>query len=166
MRDTSEMMAQTARAPILAPAIELGDFQLTVHRRQFPDAQDRWDGNWLHVTAQCLQGGALVVASGPILEAPDIQRLRDGLAELVRTQAGAAELRGSEPNLLVRVTAADGFGDLRVRVELTPDPHGQGHWFAYALDRSYLVEGIQQLDAVLAIFPVRGLDFVPRLDEP
>jgi hypothetical protein len=159
-------MPQPARAPAQAPAIELGDFQLTVHRRQFPDAQDRWDGNWLHVTAQCLQGGALVAASGPILEAADVQRFRDELAELARTQAGgAAELRGSEPNVLVQVAATEGAADVRVRVELTPDPQGQGHWFAYALDRSYLVQAIRQLDGVLALFPVRGLDFVPRLDE-
>jgi hypothetical protein len=159
-------MPQPARAPAQAPEIDLGDFQLTVHRRQFPDANDRWDGNWLYVTAQCLQGGALVAASGPILEAADVQRFRDELTELARTQAGAAELRGSEPHVLVRVSAADGAGDLSVRVELTPDPQSQGHWFAYALDRSYLVQAIRQLDAVLALFPVRGLDFVPQLDEP
>jgi len=158
-------MAQPARAPAQAPAIELGDFQLTVHRRQFPDAHDRWDGNWLHVTAQCLQGGAIVAASGPILESADVQRFRDDLAALARTMAGTAELRGSEPNVLVRVAAADASGDLRVRVELSPDPPNQGHWFAYALDRSYLVPALRQLDAVLALFPVRGLDFVPKLDE-
>ena len=158
-------MVQTARAPSQAPAIELGDFQLTVHRRQFPDAHDRWDGNWLHVTAQCLQGGALVAASGPILEAADVRRFRDGLTELARTQTGVAELRGTEPHVVVWVAAAEGSGDLRVRVELTPDPQRQGHWFAYALDRSYLGPAIRQLDAVLALFPVRGLDFVPKLDE-
>jgi hypothetical protein len=159
-------MPQPARAPAQAPAIELGDFQLTVHRRQFPDAHDRWDGNWLDVTAQCLQGGALVAASGPILEAPDMQRFRDELTELVRTQAGTAQLQGSEPNVLVQVAAAEAAGDLRVRVELSTDPQNQGHWFAYALDRSYLVQAIRQLDTVLALFPVRGLDFIPRLDEP
>ena len=149
-------MAQPARALAQAPAIELGDFQLVVHRRQFPDAHDRWDGNWLHVTAQCLQGGALVAVSGPILEAADIQRFRDGLLELARTGEGAADLRGSEPHLVVRVAAADGLGEFRVRAELTPDPQSQGHWFAFPIDRSYLAETIRHLDAVLALFPVRG----------
>jgi hypothetical protein len=158
-------MPQPARAPAQAPAIELGDFQLTVHRRQFPDALDRWDGNWLHVTAQCAQAGAIVATGGPILEAADVQRFRDELAALARAQAGTAELRGSEPNILVRVVGADAAGELRVRVELSPDPPNQGHWFAFALDRSYLVPAIRQLDGVLALFPVRGLDFVPKLDE-
>jgi hypothetical protein len=159
-------MAQPARAPAQAPAIELGDFQLVVDRRQFPDAVDLWDGNWLHVTAQCAQDGAIVAAGGPILDAADLQRFRDELTVLHRTGSGQAELIGAEPHIVVRVAAADGRGHLRVRVELTPDPQTQGHWFAYEMDRSYVAEAIRQLDAVLALFPVRGAAFVPDLDQP
>ena len=149
-------MAQPARASAQAPTIELGDFRLTVHRRQFPDAQDRWDGNWLHVTVQCAQAGAIVATDGPILEAADLQRFRDQLAAVTAPPAGAAVLCGAEPNIVVRVTAAEGLGLVRVRVELTPEPQSQGHWFEYAIDPSYLAEAIRQLDAVLAAFPVRG----------
>ncbi len=149
-------MPQPAPAPAQAPAIELGDFQLTVHRRQFPDAQDRWDGNWLHVTAQCAQAGAIVATGGPILETSDLLRFRDQLAAIATSQAGEAMLSGAEPNIVVRVAAADGLGLVHVRVELTPEPQTQGHWFAFALDPSYLAEAIRQLDAVLAAFPVRG----------
>lgn len=159
-------MVQPARAPAQAPAIELGDFQLVVHRRQFPDAVDLWDGNWLHVTAQCAQDGAIVAAGGPILDAADLQRFRHELAALQQTGSGQAELIGAEPHIVVRVAAADGLGQLRVRVELTPDPQSQGHWFAYAIDPSYLAEAVRQLDAVPALFPVRGQAFVPNLDEP
>jgi hypothetical protein len=154
-------MAQPARAPAPAPAIELGDFQLTVHRRQFPEAQDRWDGNWLHVTAQCAQAGAIVAAGGPILETTDLQRFRDQLAAIATSQAAEAVLSGAEPNVVVRVASAGAVGLVRVRVELTPEPQAQGHWFAYAIDPSYLAEAIRQLDAVLAAFPVRGQQ--PRL---
>ena len=70
--------------------------------------------------------------------------------------SGQAELSGAEPNIRVRVAANGGRGDLRVRVELTPDPQAQGHWFEYAIDQSYLPETIRQLDAVLELFPVRG----------
>ncbi len=45
---------------------------------------------------------------------------------------------------------------LRVRVELTPDPLVQRHWFEFAIDQSYLPGTIRQIDAVLAAFPVRG----------
>jgi hypothetical protein len=149
-------MAQSARAPVQAPAIELGDFQLTIHRRQFPDAQDRWDGNWLHVTAQCAQAGAIVAAGGPILETVDLQRFRDQLVAVTASPAGEAVLSGAEPNLVVRVAVVEGLGLARVRVELTPEPQAQGHWFVYTVDPSYLADAVRQLDAVLAAFPVRG----------
>jgi hypothetical protein len=149
-------MAQPARAPVQAPAIELGDFQLTVHRRQFPDAQDRWDGNWLQVTAQCAQAGAIVAVGGPILETADLQRFRDQLVAVAAVPAGEAVLSGAEPNLVVRVAVVEGLGLARVRVELTPEPQAQGHWFAYTIDPSYLAHAVRQLDAVLAVFPVRG----------
>jgi hypothetical protein len=149
-------MAQPARTAIEAPSIELGDFQIWVHRRQFPDAHDRWDGNWLHVTAQCAQAGAIVAAGGPILDAADVERFRDELAAVQASRAGRAELSGAEPNIRVLVAASDGRGDLRVRVELTPDPLAQGHWFESVIDRSYLPETLRQLDAVLEVFPVRG----------
>lgn len=149
-------MAQPARAAVEAPSIELGGFQIWVHRRQFPDAYDRWDGNWLHVTTQCAQAGAIVAAGGPILDAADLQRFRDELAALAGTPSGEAELHGAEPNIRVLVATSDGLGHLRVRVELTPDSQAQGHWFEYVIDQSYLPETISQLDAVLELFPVRG----------
>jgi hypothetical protein len=149
-------MAQPARAAVEAPSIEIGGFQIWVHRRQFPDAQDRWDGNWLYATAQCAQAGAIVAAGGPILDAADLQRFRDQLAALRETLSGQAELSGAEPNIRVLVAATDGLGHLRVRVELTPDAATQGHWFEYVIDQSYLPETIGQLDAVLELFPVRG----------
>jgi hypothetical protein len=146
----------SARAAVEAPSIELGGFQIWVHRRQFPDAFDRWDGNWLHVSAQCAQAGAIVAAGGPILDAADLQRFRDELAALDGTPSGRAELSGAEPDIRVRVAASNGRGELHVRVELTPDPQAQGHWFEYAVDQSYLPETIRQLDAVLELYPVRG----------
>jgi hypothetical protein len=149
-------MAQPARTAIEAPSIELGGFQIWVHRRQFPDAQDRWDGNWLHATAQCAQAGAIVAAGGPILDAADVERFRDELVAVQATRSGQAELSGAEPNIRVRVAANGVLGHLRVRVELTPDPQAQGHWFEYVIDQGYLPDTIRQLDAVLKLFPVRG----------
>jgi hypothetical protein len=132
-------MAQPARAAVEAPSIELGGFQIWVHRRQFPDVHDRWDGNWLHVTAQCAQAGAIVAAGGPILDAADLQRFRDELAAIDRSPSGQAELSGAEPNIRVRVGANGASGHLRVRI-----------------DQSDVADTIGQLDAVLELFPVRG----------
>jgi hypothetical protein len=149
-------MAQSARAAVEAPSIELGGFQIWVHRRQFPDAHDRWDGNWLHATAQCAQAGAIVAAGGPILDAADVERFRDELAAVQVSRSGQAELKGAEPHIRVRVAPNGAPGGLHVRVELTPDPQAQGHWFEYAIDQSDLPDAIRQLDAVLELFPVRG----------
>jgi hypothetical protein len=49
------------------PALQVVGFQLWIHGRQFPDAQDCWDGNWLRVTAHCGANGATVWASGAIV---------------------------------------------------------------------------------------------------
>jgi len=149
-------MAQSARAAVEAPSIELGGFQIWVHRRQFPDVHDRWDGNWLHVTAQCAQAGAIVAAGGPILDAADLQRFRDQLVAIHGTPSGQAELSGAEPNIRVRVGANGALGHLRVRIELTPDSQAQGHWFEYVIDLGDLADTIRQLDTVLELFPVRG----------
>ena len=149
-------MAQSARAAVEAPSIELGGFQIWVHRRQFPDVHDRWDGNWLHVTAQCAQAGAIVAAGGPILDAADLQRFRDELVAINGHPSGQAELSGAEPNIRVRVGANGALGHLRVRIDLTPDSQAQGHWFEYVIDQGDLADTIRQLDTVLELFPVRG----------
>jgi len=35
------------------PDLKLEGLQIWIHGRQFPDAADYWDGNWLRVTAHC-----------------------------------------------------------------------------------------------------------------
>jgi len=42
--------------------------RLWVYGRQFPDATDAWDGNWLRITARRNERGATVEASGAILD--------------------------------------------------------------------------------------------------
>ena len=56
------------------PALNIVGFQLWVHGRQFPNAQDYWDGNWLNVTAHCGANGASVWASGAIVMVADLAR--------------------------------------------------------------------------------------------
>jgi hypothetical protein len=43
-----------------------------------------------------------------------------------------------------------------VRVELTADPAGQGHWFACALDHGALTGLLVQLEEIVEAYPVRG----------
>jgi hypothetical protein len=71
------------------PSVRLAGFQLWVHG-QFPDAQDKWDGNWLNVTAHCGQAGGSVWATGAILDTISLLRFRDELERLHRTRSGEA----------------------------------------------------------------------------
>ena len=158
-------MATPAVDPLGAPSLALGALRLWVHRRQFPDAEDRWDGNWLVVTAEHRQAGATVAVTGPILDAVGLERFRDELVVVHHTRAGEATLASPEPNLHVRVGPPDRHGHLRLRVEITPDPSIEGHWFEIDIDQSHLPPAIVQLERVLERFPVRGLPVAIR-DEP
>jgi hypothetical protein len=139
------------------PSVRLEAFQLWVHGRQFPEAQDRWDGNWLNVTAHCRRAGASVWATGAILDTIGLLSFRDGLERLHRTLSGETVLESHEPNLVVRVAATDASGHLRLRVEITPDHLTQAHWFEFEIDQSYLPAAVAQLESVLVAFPVRGI---------
>jgi hypothetical protein len=138
------------------PSVRVSGFQLWVHGRQFAEAQDQWDGNWLIVTVHCAQSGASVWATGAILDAVDLSRFRDELERLYRTLSGEAVLESHEPNVRVRVTVCDGAGHLNLRAEITPDHLIQGHWFEFAIDQSYLPAALAQLESILAQFPVRN----------
>lgn len=140
------------------PSVQLGAFQLWVHGRQFPEAQDEWDGNWLIVTARCGQAGASVWATGAMLDSVGLQRFRDGLEQLHRTLSGDVVLESLEPNIKVHVAASDGAGHLTVRAEITPDHLSQGHWFEFEADQSYIPAVVAQLDSVLMQFPVKSGD--------
>jgi hypothetical protein len=149
-------MTQPVRDAQGPPAIELGGFRLWIHRRQFEDAQDRWDGNWLVVTAQASGAGAAVTVTGPVLETEDVRRFRDEVARLLRLEAGDALLASAEPNLRLRIAPAGGPGRLGVRVDLRPDPGPQGHWFAWTIDRGALAGLLDALDEIVEAYPMRG----------
>ena len=138
------------------PSVRLKAFQLWVHGRQFPEAQDQWDGNWLNVTVHCGQSGASVWATGAILDTVGLLRFRDELERLYKTLSGEAILESHEPDVRVRVAPSDGAGHLHVRVEITPDHLAQGHWFEFEIDQSYVPSGVAQLTSLLAAFPVKG----------
>ena len=71
--------------------------------------------------------------------------------------SGEAVLDSLEPNVRVHVRSSDSAGHLRVHVEITPDHLLQGHWFEFEADQSYLPPVLDQLEAMLKMFPVRGV---------
>ena len=87
------------------PDLSIGPFRLWVLGREFPDAQDIWDGNWLNVIADCELNRARVEIEGPYLHLSELETWRDELEEIDRTLSGTASVGHIEPNLRVVVQA-------------------------------------------------------------
>lgn len=135
--------------------LRLAGLQIRIHGRQFPDAYDHWDGNWLDVTAQCDDSGASVVARGPILHLCELERWRREAEKLFEALAGEAQLDCREPNLSVLLKAAS-LGQITIEVSITPDHLAQKHWFQFEIDQSYLPSLIAQCRTILEAYPLRG----------
>ncbi len=138
-----------------APDIELHGLQIWIHGRQFPNADDYWDGNWLRVTAHCGTHGADVWTTGPILHVPDFVRWLADLETMNQSLSGDANLVSLEPELSVELTMTQ-FGHVSMRVEITPDNMTQEHSFQFELDQSYLEGVIESCRRLITEYPVRG----------
>jgi hypothetical protein len=145
-----------ARDSLGAPDVRLGGFQLWVHGRQFPNSNDRDDGNWLRVTAHCGANAASVWAEGAILMTSDLVLWADQCEALHAGQAVEAALSPLEPNVVVILRASDRLGHVRMTVQITPDHMTQEHTFQFELDQSHLPSVVDQCRSVVERYPVRG----------
>ena len=127
-----------------------------MHGRQFPEAEDYDDGNWLYVTAHCSASCASVWAQGAILMVMDIVGFGAGCATLLSRDATSAALDPLEPELKLSLTAVDDLGHLRAEVEITPDHLTQAHRFEFEVDQSFLPGIIRQCSAIVQEYPIRG----------
>jgi hypothetical protein len=137
------------------PDLKLGGFSLWVFGRQFPDANDYWDGNWLNVRARVEAPGALVEAQGAIVFAPELAKFVKQLETLYATLVGEAALRCMEPNLHVAIRG-ESLGHLTVKLMITPDHMTQSHEFKFDLDQTYLGPFLDECRSVLSRWPVRA----------
>ena len=137
------------------PDIKLNGLQIWIHRRQFPNATDYRDGNWLRITAHCGTHGADVWTTGSILHVPDIVRWLADLEQLNRSLSGDANLVPLEPELRVKLAATQ-LGHISMEVEITPDNVTQEHTFRFELDQSYLEPVIESCRKIVDACAVRG----------
>ena len=137
------------------PDLCLGGLSLWVDGRQFPDATDYDDGNWLNVRARMAAPGATVGCEGAILMTTDIDRFRSQLVSLRAALAGEAILAGYEPELKVTLKMQR-LGQIEGEVEITPDHLNQFHRVRLDVDQSYLPALIASCDAILDRFPIFG----------
>ncbi|MDP3937548.1 MAG: hypothetical protein Q8R92_05355 [Deltaproteobacteria bacterium] len=138
------------------PDLKVAGFQLWVHGRQFPDAEDYDDGNWLRVTAHCGASGASVWAQGAILTVTDVAGFGDKCAAMLSGDTKSAALDPIEPELQLSLEEADRLGHVRAQVEITPDHLAQKHRFEFEVDQSYLPGIIRQCSAIVQEYPIRG----------
>jgi hypothetical protein len=151
--DLFERVSNKERGP---SSLKVAGLQLWVHGRQFPEAQDADDGNWLRVTGQCGASGASVRGQGPIRMVTDIERFGRECRSLYDGKRDRAVLEPFEPELRIRLEATDRRGHIRADVEITPDHLTQTHRMQFEIDQSYLPDIIEQCAAIVRAYPVRG----------
>jgi hypothetical protein len=141
--------------PLEAPDLHIAGLRLWVHGRQFPMADDYWDGNWLQVTVHCGAPGARVWVTGPILHVSEIAHFLRGVEAIYASLQGEATLPCMEPELGVTLTA-EGRGHITMVVAITPDHLSQAHRFTFTLDQSYLPPVMDYCRTLLRQYPIKG----------
>jgi hypothetical protein len=152
----TDLMERVSSKELGPPAVKIAGFQLWVHGRQFPEADDADDGNWLRVTGHCGASGASVWVQGALLMVTDIERFGQECQRLYDGKADGATIEPFEPELRVKVETTDRLGHIRANVEITPDHLAQTHRMQFEIDQSYLPAIIEQCAAVVRSYPIRG----------
>lgn len=148
-------MAEIDFRTLGAPDIRIADLSLWIRRREFPDATDYWDGNWLDTTARYRCPGADVWTVGPFLRTTELQGFLTACAELHRSLSGEACLDCIEPTLRVTLTG-DSLGHISVFVSLRPEHLTQRHEFKDEIDQTFLPDIMTACRNVLERFPIVG----------
>jgi hypothetical protein len=153
-------MSVMAKHPTLdelgEPDLKIAGFQIWIHSRQFPGAEDSDDGNWLNVTTHVGASGTSVWASGAILMTSDFAQLAGQCESLGKNETDEAWLGGIEPELKMKIQHSDQLGHFSMRVEITPDYLSQQHSFEFEIDQTYLPEIARQCRSIIKKHPVRG----------
>src|SRR3989344_3103391 len=104
------------------PHIEFGPLRIWIHGRQFPEAEDYWDGNWLFATAHYNS----IEATGAIITAHEIRSLMEDCKKVLETGKGVIDLACTEPYIELHLES-DLLGHLNGKIEITPDPAKEAH---------------------------------------
>lgn len=138
------------------PDLQFSGLSVWVRKREFPDATDYWDSNWLVVRIIMQSAQASVATEGAILMTTDFVAFRNQLVAMNEAVAGEAFLSGLEPNIKVTLSA-DTLGHISGQIEITPDHLTEFHRFEIGMDQTYLPALIASCDAILERFPVVNL---------
>jgi hypothetical protein len=139
------------------PALKIAGFQLWILGREFPDADDYYDGNWLRVTAHCGGQGAAVWTRGPLLMASDIEGFGVACEKLLSGENDDAVLNPLEPEFEVSLARSDSLGHFLSVISITPDHMTQEHRFEFEIDQTFVSEIITQCQNIVTTYPIRGV---------
>jgi hypothetical protein len=145
-----------AKHPSAEPDLRIAGLAVWVHGRQFEDADDYWDGNWLNVTARCEYAGSRITVTGSLIHLVEVERLLQGCEHLNATLSGTATLECMEPNLSVKLDMAGHTGHVEVTIAITPDHMSEKHQYTDYLDQTFLPPIIDACRAILRRHPLRG----------
>ncbi|MDB4940857.1 MAG: hypothetical protein JWP97_391 [Labilithrix sp.] len=124
-------------------------------RREFHDATDCWDGNWVYATIT-IAAGAFGAEFEALLRAEELVRFRDELRPLHEKLVGRARFDTMEEWLSITIVG-DGKGHFDADcVALDRPGTGNRLTFKIAFDQSDLPEILGGLDAITSAFPVIG----------
>lgn len=138
------------------PDLQIAGLQIWIHGRQFPEAEDYYDVNWLRVTAHCSAPDASVWARGAILMVTDIAGFGAECAAMHRGSRQSAALTPLEPELSVLLKMSDSVGHIRAQVDITPNHLLQSHRLEFEIDQSFLPDIIKHCSIILEKYPIRG----------
>jgi hypothetical protein len=136
------------------PDLQLAGLSIWVLGRQFPDANDYWDGNWLNVQVRVEALEASVQVRGPVIHAREFASFLVELELLDRTLTGEASLTCLEPNLDIKIRGR--LGQATATIKITPDHLSQSHQFSFSFDQTYFKSLIAACRRILAKYPIRG----------
>lgn len=144
------------------PALRIAGFQLWIHTRPHSVSREDPYDCWLAVTAHCGAAGSSVWTFGENLLLTEIEAFGDACASLARRERSTAALAPLEPGLDILLESVDGSGHVRLRVEITPDPHTQAHSFEFDIDQTYLPDIARQCAAIVVEFQSPRAGSEPR----
>jgi hypothetical protein len=139
--------------------LELAGFRMRVLRRQFPNANDYWDGNWLVVNCECNESGARAVAQGPFVRISEIIHLTNTLDAVASGKLVSVDVPFMEPELSIKFSAGT-RGEVQLCVGLKTEHFSRRHQFTFCMDLTYLPRAVGQCHSILAAYPLRGLSDV------
>ena len=125
-------------------------------RREFPEATDYHDGNWVYATIEIAAGAFRGCINDAMLRAEEFVRFRDELRPLYERLSGQATFDTMEGWLRIDIHG-DGKGHFRATCQAIDMP-GTGNRFTFAIDfdQTELPAIVHELDIVCEAVPVVG----------